>query len=98
MSTSLPSEDGEQPPTLATIFVATKKMIDDYHEERPNLLMQDTTFKTNVQRYKLLKCVFVNHKTNKTKVAAFAVILDERMDTYKEVIETCLYCLFHTLK
>ena len=42
----------------------------------------------HIQRYKLLKWDFVNRKTNKTIVAAFAVILDERMDTYKEVIET----------
>ena len=74
--------------TISTVFVATKQMIDDLNSDKPKLMMQDTTFKTNVERYKLLKWVFVERLTNKTKVAAFAIILDERKDTFREVIST----------
>ena len=63
-TTTKDSNDDQSPATLSTIFIATKTMIDQYNKEKPTLIMQDTTFKTNVQRYKLLKWVFVDRQTN----------------------------------
>ena len=37
------------PKEIRTLFIGTKKMIDDYNFAKPNLMLLDTTFKTNIR-------------------------------------------------
>ena len=63
---------------ISSIFVSTSSMISNLKAHRPDLVLLDTTFGTNVDKYKLAMFVYPCRRTNRTRVAAFAFLSDER--------------------
>ena len=65
---------------IQTIFVSSKKMLSNLDKHQPDLMQIDTTFNTNRQKYKLVLFVYPCRHSNKTRVAAYALLADERDD------------------
>ena len=63
---------------IHSIFISTGRMIRNLKKHQPQLIQLDTTFGTNKQRYKLGVFVYPCRLSNKTRVAAFALLADER--------------------
>ena len=71
----------DQTKVTTAIFVSTKKMIDDIDRHKPQLVLLDTTFGVCAERYKLAMFVYPCRLSNKTRVAAFCLMADEREQT-----------------
>ena len=73
---------------LECLFVSTASMVRDLAHYQPHVVQLDTTFSTNRELYKLLKLVYCCSKTGKTRVAAFAFMVNEVASTVQFALES----------
>ena len=83
---------------VRALFISTATMKNHLKKHKPDLIQLDTTFGTNKQRYKVGAFVYPCRRTNKTRVAAFSLLADERepniqfmISSFKKVFEEQLY-------
>ena len=77
---------------IRAVFVATSSQKSNIEQHKPKLFQLDTTFGTNRQKYKLAVFVYPCRQSNKTRVAAFALLADERQENIEFMLRQ-----FHAL-
>ena len=72
---------------IEAVIVSTATMITNIKSHVPDLVLLDTTFGTNVDKYKLATLVYPCRRTNGTRVAAFVLLSDERDGNVQFMLE-----------
>ena len=69
------------------IFIQTKKMKEELFDNKPHVFECDTTFNTNIEKYKLWISAYRNFKTDMFEIAGIILLSHETADLVKIALE-----------
>ena len=67
---------------IKSIYICSESMKNAYISSMPQVVQIDTTFEVDKGRYKLAAVCYLNPTTNKTEIAAVALMSDESQENY----------------
>ena len=69
--------------SINTLFITTNKMKAAYSSARPTVIQLDTSFNFEQARYKVAAFCYLDPNTNKTEIAAYAILNQETASAFE---------------
>ena len=79
----LNNEDGD----MKAMFFTSGKMMSAFRFQNPNVIQMDTSFEIENARYKLAAMCYLDTASDKTEIAAYALMSDETAESFEFVLK-----------